>query len=666
MEKKPQNILKKIINLVLDFFIVILGFVLLITIYNNIQIKVLGNDYPSFFGYSLFEVQTGSMVGDKEDSINAGDWIVVKYSNKIELDDVVTFEYKDEFITHRVIEKYNDTLVTKGDANNAKDSPITIDQVVGKVVKILPTFGILRKTIFNPAVLICLIVLFYLICSFLKKEEPKNEKDNKLMGFLNDKKELLVDYLLEKKNGKVGKKVDEDVVERKIEITETKVEITEKVEPEVEVKETVTTDDDEIDLDQTVFFRMISVNKDEIGKKYDIPEEEEPVVKFEEEVKEEVEDDSENKKLLEMIQKKKKKCNNFIEKAFTIKQEELEEMVSLLNLGEKYKVNEPTIKDILMDVYIKAKYYNDFSYIEFSSTSRNLAVKVEKYILDFAASDLAKYKGTDAKYSEKYEKFVKIFLLINRLEEDYNTIDDLVMKKEAYVKKITKYMKYKNFPSSEMKILVTEIVKVQRKYHSLLKFVLEKVESGMFALAYESINNEKSHFVSVTHNLTFSKIYSDYIVDKTYSEGVIAEDKLEVLANLLSAQIVKDMVNKNYNKKYYVYVPITLFNKEKKLERILKLLDDSYAKDNVVIVTEIESINENKKLIKKLIKDGYHFGTDINGKDSIYKKDDVSLYLVDDIFVSKNDDNYKGLSKMSKEIKDKIIDDKIFSRVNKV
>lgn len=103
MEKKTQNILKKIINLVLDFFIVILGFVLLITIYNNIQIKVLGNDYPSFFGYSLFEVQTGSMVGDKEDSINAGDWIVVKYSNKIELDDVVTFEYKDELDRKSVV-----------------------------------------------------------------------------------------------------------------------------------------------------------------------------------------------------------------------------------------------------------------------------------------------------------------------------------------------------------------------------------------------------------------------------------------------------------------------------------------------------------------------------------------------------------------------------------
>ena len=389
---------------------------------------------------------------------------------------------------------------------------------------------------------------------------------------------------------------------------------------------------------------MISVNKDEIGKKYDIVEEEEiQPVKFEEEVVEEKEDDSENKKLLEMIQKKKKKCNNFVEKAMSIKQEELEEMVALLNLGEKYKVNEPTIKDILMDVYIKAKYYNDFSYIEFSSTSRNVAVKVEKYILDYAAYDLGKYKGTDAKYSEKYEKFVKIFLLINRLEEDYNTTQDLVMKKETYVKKITKYMKYKNLPSAEMKILVTELVKVQRKYHSLMKFVLEKIESGMFALNYETVNKEKSHFVTVTHNIQFSKVYSDYIVDKTYSEGVIAEDKVEILANLLSAQIVKDMVNRNYNKKYYVYVPITLFSKEKKLERILKLLDDSYAKDNVIIVTEIESINENKKLVKKLIKEGYHFATDVNGKDSIYKKDDVSLYLVEDIFVSKNDENYKEL-----------------------
>ena len=65
---------KKIVNIILDILIVLLAIILLITIYNNIQINILGYDYASFFGNSVFEVQTGSM----EPEISAGDWIIVK------------------------------------------------------------------------------------------------------------------------------------------------------------------------------------------------------------------------------------------------------------------------------------------------------------------------------------------------------------------------------------------------------------------------------------------------------------------------------------------------------------------------------------------------------------------------------------------------------------
>ena len=78
----------------------------------------------------MFEVQTGSM----KDTIHAGDLILVKYQEVINLGDIITYSHDGEFITHRVIEVYKDTFVTKGDFNNVKDDPISKDQVVGKVV----------------------------------------------------------------------------------------------------------------------------------------------------------------------------------------------------------------------------------------------------------------------------------------------------------------------------------------------------------------------------------------------------------------------------------------------------------------------------------------------------------------------------------------------------
>ena len=169
------KILDKITNIVLNILIFIFGVVLLISIYNNIQVKLLGNDYSSFFGYSVFEVQTGSM----GEAIEPGDWIIVKYSRNVKIDDIVTFKQDGEFITHRVIEAYQGTFVTKGDANDAKDDPITQEQIVGKVVKILPAFGIFKKTIFNPIVLVAIIVTIYLVNLTFKKNK-KEKKMSKL------------------------------------------------------------------------------------------------------------------------------------------------------------------------------------------------------------------------------------------------------------------------------------------------------------------------------------------------------------------------------------------------------------------------------------------------------------------------------------------------------
>src|SRR5574344_402147 len=128
MNKRKANIYEKILNIALDILIVIFGFILLVSIYNNIQIKILGNSYSSFFGYSTFEVQTGSMA----DAINPGDWIIVKYAKNVKLNDIITFEKDGDFITHRVVEVYKETYVTMGDANNSKDDAISKNQVVGK------------------------------------------------------------------------------------------------------------------------------------------------------------------------------------------------------------------------------------------------------------------------------------------------------------------------------------------------------------------------------------------------------------------------------------------------------------------------------------------------------------------------------------------------------
>ena len=81
MKEKKKNVREKILNIVLNTFIVVFGIILLFSIYNNVQVSIFGKDYSDFFGYSVFEVQTGSM----KPEISPGDWIVVKATKNIKI-----------------------------------------------------------------------------------------------------------------------------------------------------------------------------------------------------------------------------------------------------------------------------------------------------------------------------------------------------------------------------------------------------------------------------------------------------------------------------------------------------------------------------------------------------------------------------------------------------
>ena len=254
MVMRGRKIFEKIISVLLDILIIILGIILLVFIYNNIQTRILGNDYSSLFGYSTFEVLTGSM----DPEIQIGDWIIVKYAgNNIEPKDVITYQKNGDFITHRVIEEYNGTYITKGDANNTKDDPVSREQIVGKVVKVLPNFGILRKTILSPIVLTSLIISFYLVGYALRS--IKKDKEQIQSKEITKKIDKVLDKVFDKKEEKKKSVLDQ------YEFEEIDVDVSRKISDEIsefESDEEVILE--EVDMDQTLYFRMVPVNKSDV------------------------------------------------------------------------------------------------------------------------------------------------------------------------------------------------------------------------------------------------------------------------------------------------------------------------------------------------------------------------------------------------------------------
>ena len=688
MSTKKTSIYEKIINVILDIFIFLFGIILLVSIYKGIQVKILGNDYSSFFGYSIFEVQTGSM----GKAIKAGDWIIVKATDDIKLNDIVTYESEGEFITHRVIEAYNGTYITKGDANSAKDDPISKDQIVGKVEKTLKSFGIFRKTIFNPFVLITLIITLYLF-SFVfrknKKEQTESSNKEETIKKIDNFIDMILAKIKESFNKKVEKKMQQDKIdtrkeEKKIK-TESKKETIkyEQVVPEVVKEETIEQPKiEEIsdeELDKTMYFRAIKVDKDELDNTFleiEKNKEKENAVETKEQERqaklkaksEKVEvvevDDSLVKEGLEMLGKRNKKFKNIIDKIMYMKEQELEEIIICLNNNEKLQVNEASIKNDFIKTYVDVKYYNFCGNANAEYTSRNMTVKIVDTIKETSEKMIESYKGTDTKYEEKVQKYTNIFILIMYLEQVKGEIDDIDPIREMYKKKITKYSK-NNLTDKNVKEMIENIIKIQRVYQGMVKYTLDNLETNTFSLNYNQLTAKKYMYaLELDHNIAFSRVYSDYIVDKTYSEGIIAEDKVMIILSLLSIELVNNMLSSEFRKKYILYIPETIYEKENKLVKVTKMMEDEFIKNNLYILVKYDALIKNKKVIKELRKSGYRFALVFDKTTEIKAKDRNSICIADYIFIDKKTvDAAVLLPNIPEELVSNIIYEEVGSKV---
>jgi signal peptidase len=170
--------------------------VLLLVIYSFVQINILNKDYVNLFGYTFFQVKSGSM----EEAIKVEDIVIEKIIDSdydLQLNDIVSFKEGNSIITHRIIAKSDDTITTKGDANNSEDEPIERKEVIGKVVKIIPNISIWKNVFKTKSVYIMLtitIILFIIIFSIDTEntentENIKNKEAKEKVKKINEKKE---------------------------------------------------------------------------------------------------------------------------------------------------------------------------------------------------------------------------------------------------------------------------------------------------------------------------------------------------------------------------------------------------------------------------------------------------------------------------------------------
>lgn len=203
--------LKKITKVIVNIFTCLLLVLLVLVIYGKV-VMTFKNAYPNYFGYTFFEVASGSM----EPTLKINDVILVKITNdNLKKGDIIAFLNEETIITHRIIYLDENVITVKGDNNNVVDKPIVKDQVIGKVVKIYPKLGVWKKVITEPKILLAIFItllLFDFALSY-KKDDKKNNK----ISDKNDDDDLIVKKISndEVKSSEVKKQKSRDVVESK-------------------------------------------------------------------------------------------------------------------------------------------------------------------------------------------------------------------------------------------------------------------------------------------------------------------------------------------------------------------------------------------------------------------------------------------------------------------
>ena len=152
-------------------FLIIIIFILLFTLYSKFILK---EELIKLYNTAILVVLTGSM----EPTIKSGELIIIKEQTDYNIDDIVTYkEDRNFFVTHRIVNKYEDKYETKGDNNNLIDESINKDQIEGKVIYHSKVCGFFILYLLKPITLI--VIIIFIVKEFFGHIYVKGEKNEK-------------------------------------------------------------------------------------------------------------------------------------------------------------------------------------------------------------------------------------------------------------------------------------------------------------------------------------------------------------------------------------------------------------------------------------------------------------------------------------------------------
>ena len=170
LKSKKKTIIRTVLLVILAAFVGI-------SIYSINASRINGDSLPMPLGFGLTVVLSGSM----EPELSVDDLLIVVPSEGYEVGDVVVYQTERTAVVHRIVSINGDEIITRGDANDKDDDPISVNNIKGEVICAIPFVGYLVQLIKTPigTILLLGLAIWFMEFSFRKdKKQKKSELDS--------------------------------------------------------------------------------------------------------------------------------------------------------------------------------------------------------------------------------------------------------------------------------------------------------------------------------------------------------------------------------------------------------------------------------------------------------------------------------------------------------
>ncbi len=264
------------------------------------------------------------------------------------------------------------------------------------------------------------------------------------------------------------------------------------------------------------------------------------------------------------------------------------------------------IYDDLINAYINTRYYNLYPKV-YDRFEENIVYYLKKSLQK--VKDDVKFKEK-AKYMFQMFKYVFAFDGVVECDSVREVISEIKRVRLTLLKLIDS-----NFEAKFYNMLEKDLTSK--------KEFLESFNDKNFTMNYLKVKEDIFYCV-LDHNLKFSKLYSDYAINKVFNSKSISEQKLFVSYPLVAVRALQDIIKGNFAKTYIVDYAFSITGKPKKNQRLLKYIDNDIIKEKIVLKLGYDDFLSNKDKVYELTRSGFKVALKID-KTFVFNEENIKL-----------------------------------------